>query len=464
MNLKHIYMKRLMMLLALAMPLCFVSCDADPAQPDVDTEQEDSQNPGDSQNPSDSEGPSDSDGSEETLTPEEQLARLQNVPHIYIDTKNVPINSKENYVEGTITVRDSEKLYSDVEEFTAPMGIRGRGNSTWTFPKKPWKVKLKEKASILGMPADKEWCLLANYSDRTLVRNITVMKLSEICGFSWTPKMCSVEVTLNGEYQGVYTFSEHKKVSKNRVNIDLVGASDNEGEAVTGGYYLEIEEAQDEDVCWTTRMEIPMMFSDPSNPTEQQQEYVKGLFYDFEQTLYDEDYSEETGYRNYIDVKSFIDNLIVQEFTKNPDGNLRKSTFLTKEIGKKLEMYHIWDFDLTLGNAGFHGSPVGGGPENLCIMPQRWYKYLSNDRLFVDDLKTRWNELYPRFKEVPDFIREQTLYLEKAAARNFSVWSIYETVSWVGVQPRGSYEGEVEYLLDFYTRRLEWLNTAINNM
>ena len=233
---------------------------------------------------------------------------------------------------------------------------------------------------------------------------------------------------------------------------------------VTGGYYLEIEETQDEDVCWITRMEIPMMFSDPDNPTQQQQEYVKGLFYDFEQTLYDEDYSEETGYRNYIDVKSFVDNLIIQEFTKNPDGNLRKSTFLTKEIGKKLEIYLVWDFDLTLGNAGYFGSQVGSGPENFCIIPQRWYGPLCKDRLFVNDLKARWNELYPQFQEVPDFIREQVLYLEKAAARNFSVWSIYETVSWVGVQPQGSYKGEVEYLVNFYTRRLEWINEAINNM
>lgn len=85
------------------------------------------------------------------------------------------------------------------------MGIRGRGNSTWGFPKKPWKVKLKEKASLLGMPADKEWALLANYADRTLLRNVTVMHLSEICNFPWTPRMRSVEVYLNNAYQGVYT-------------------------------------------------------------------------------------------------------------------------------------------------------------------------------------------------------------------------------------------------------------------
>ena len=86
------------------------------------------------------------------------------------------------------------------------MKIRGRGNSTWDMPKKPYKVKLESKASILGMPADKEWALLANYADKTLLRNVTAMEISRICGFKWTPRMVSVEVYMNGKYEGVYTF------------------------------------------------------------------------------------------------------------------------------------------------------------------------------------------------------------------------------------------------------------------
>ena len=153
------------------------------------------------------------------LEQEEDLARRQNIPTVYIDTKGAGIYDKENYVDGTIIIKDPHKLYSDVAEFSAAMGIRGRGNSTWSFPKKPYKVKLKEKASIFGMGADKEWALLANYSDRTLMRNILAMKLSEICGFSWTPHMYSVHVYLNNKYQGVYTLCEHKKVHKDRVDI-----------------------------------------------------------------------------------------------------------------------------------------------------------------------------------------------------------------------------------------------------
>ncbi len=394
-----------------------------------------------------------------------EIERRQHIPIIYLTTKNsAPINDKKNYVDGTIRIWDPEKLYSDVEEFTADMGIRGRGNSTWSFPKKPWKVKLDSKASLLGMPADKEWALLANYADRTLIRNIVAMKLSEICGFSWTPRMRSVEVYLNGYYQGVYTLCEHKKVSSDRVDIDVVGENDNEGDALTGGYYLEIEEQQDETTCWWTAMGVPMMFSDPEEPTAQQLAYVKGLFDSFENALKSKDFSESTGYPKYIDVDSFIDFYIVQELTKNVDGNLRKSSFITKERGKKMEMYHLWDFDLTLGNCGYFWDGVGNGPENFWIKIDKWFPYLFADPAFVDKVQKRWNELMPEFEKIPEFIDDQALTLAKAQERNFQVWSIWDSVDWVKFPSLGSYEKEVDYLKEFYTKRLQWLDRELNKL
>ncbi|MBO5075440.1 MAG: CotH kinase family protein [Bacteroidales bacterium] len=396
---------------------------------------------------------------------QKEMERRQNIPVIHIKTKNsAPILNKKDYVDGTITISDPEKLYSDVAEFSAEMGIRGRGNSTWSFPKKPWKVKLKEKASLLGMPADKEWALLANYADRTLVRNIVAMKLSEICGFSWTPRMHSVEVYLNGKYQGVYTLCEHKKVSSDRVDIDVVGEDVTGGDAITGGYYLEIEEQQDETTCWWTSMGVPMMFSDPEEPNSEQLAYVKGLFESFEQALWAKDYSQTSGYPKYIDVDSFVDYYIVQELTKNIDGNLRKSSFITKERGKKMEMYHLWDFDLTLGNCGYFWGNVGNGPDNFWIKLDKWYPHLFADPAFVDKVQKRWNELKPEFDKIPEFIDEQTFYLAKAQERNFKVWSIWESVDWVYFPSLGSYEKEVDYLKEFYTKRLEWLDTELNKL
>lgn len=394
-----------------------------------------------------------------------EAARVQNIPVVHIKTDGgAGIYDKKNYVQGSITIDDPECLYSDVKSFTARMGIRGRGNSTWGWPKKPWKVKLEEKASLLGMPADKEWALLANYSDRTLLRNITAMKLSEICGFSWTPRMMSVEVYLNDEYQGVYNLCEHKKVSADRVNIDIVSETDNSGDAVTGGYYLEIEEQQDETTCWWTTMGVPMMFSDPEEPTSEQLSYVKNLFESFEQALLAKDWSESTGYPKYIDVDSFINYYVVQELTKNIDGNLRKSSFITKERGKKMEMYHLWDFDLTLGNCGYFWDGVGNGPENFWIKLDKWYPHLFSDPAFVDAVQKRWNELMPQLESIPAFIDEQAFSLEKARKRNFERWDIRESVDWVKFPSLGSYEKELEYLKEFYSERLEWLDREINKL
>lgn len=396
---------------------------------------------------------------EEDKLAQEELKRRQNIPTVYIDTKGAGIYDKENYVDGTITIKDPEKLYSDVAEFSAAMGIRGRGNSTWSFPKKPYKVKLKEKASIFGMGADKEWALLANYADRTLMRNILAMKLSEICGFSWTPHMYSVHVYLNNKYQGVYTLCEHKKVHKDRVDIDLDA----------GDVYLEIEQQQDETTCWWTGMGVPMMFSDPEEPSAELLAEIKKHFEDFEKSLYSLDMADpKKGYAAYIDVDSFIDYYIVQELAKNTDGNLRKSSFITKKKGQKMEMYHLWDFDLTFGNSG----GLLHDPEGFFIkdftpgwyIGDNWFNRMMKDPAFVDRLQARWNELYPQLQSMLDFIDEQALVLDKAQQENFKVWSIWESVDWVDCPSLGSYEKEVNFLKEFYHKRLEWMNNAINEL
>ena len=396
---------------------------------------------------------------EEEKREQKELERRQTIPVIYIDTKGQPIRDKENYVGGTITIKDPELLYSEVEEQTMSMGIRGRGNSTWGFPKKPYKVKLDSKASVFGMPEDKEWCLLANYTDRTLLRNVVAMRLSSICGFAWTPRMVSVELYLNNKYQGVYTFCEHKKVSSDRVDIDVDA----------GDVYLEIEQQQDETICWWTGMGVPMMFSDPEEPAADQQNYIKDYFADFEASLYAPDFADpETGYASYIDVDSFIDYFIVQELAKNTDGNLRKSSFITKEVGKKMEMYHLWDFDLTFGNSGWvMHDPVGWWIKDYkpdCTIGDNWFNRMFQDPAFVAKVKARWEELLPQLREIPDFIDKQALYLDKAKDRNFTVWDINASVDWVECPSLGSYQKEVDFLKEFYTKRVSWMTNALKNM
>jgi len=395
-------------------------------------------------------------------------------PTVYIYTQNNAAIKKDTYVPGTIRIEDPKNTYSKDGNLDATMRIKGRGNATWnSFPKKPYRIKLDEKAKVFGLPKNKDWVLLANYSDKSLLRNEVAMEISRICGMKWTPVFYPVELYLNGTYQGCYDFGDHKEVAKHRVDITTVSESDNTGDAVTGGYYLEIEQAQDEPVSWMTTMGIPMMFKEPENPTKAQQNYIKSYFNDFERALQSDSFDDiNKGYAKYIDVGSFINYYIIQELTKNVDGNLRKSTFITKERGGKLTMYHVWDFDFTLGNCDYFDDFYGltNGPADFFIRDfglqgkgWGWYSRLFQDKVFCQRVKNRWNEVKKDLQsQIPKFIDTQSEYIREAADRNFTLWRILDVYVWPNPVIPGSYEGEVEYLKSFYQERFKWLDTEIN--
>ena len=410
------------------------------------------------------------------LTYTVDVERALRFPTVYITTDGgAPILDKDNYVPGTIRIEDPDCRYSNTPRYESRMGIRGRGNSTWGMPKKPWKVKLDNKMRIFDISNDKEWALLANYADKTLIRNIVAMEISRICDMKWTPAMYSVDVYLNDVYQGCYTWTEHKKVSEERVNLDIVGPGDNEGEAVTGDYYFEIEQQMDETTCFWTDNGVPMMFSDPEVPTGPQLAYVKGYFHDFETALFGSNFADpENGYAKYIDVPSFINYYIIQELTKNIDGNIRKSSFLTKERGQKLEMYHVWDFDLTLGNCdyfqdmypGVDNTATGWFIKNCSLagVNSGWFWRLFQDPAFVRQVKQRWNSVKAQLRAVPDFIDMNAQLIDGAQKRNFQKWTILNQYVWPNQWVLGDYTLEVKAMKQFYEQRLEWLDDAINKL
>ena len=383
------------------------------------------------------------------------------LPMVNITTEGgKAITSKEDYVNGKLSIINPDNKYGFADGFSADMKIRGRGNSTWGMPKKPWKIKFNEKQCLFDMSTDKEWCLLANYTDKTYVRNIVAMELSRICGFKWTPGMVSVEVTLNGKYQGIYSFGEHKKVSKERVNIDIEN----------GDILFEIEEQMDEPVCWWTELDVPMMFSDPSEPSQEQISQAKKFVKDFETALKAEDYGT---LQKYADLESFANNFIIQELTKNIDGNLRKSSFITLEKGGRMEMYHVWDFDLSQGNADYYGNPPGKGPQGWWVKDfgargknTGWYWRLFKLEEFRKLVKERWNKLYPEFQKIPDYIDRQSRIIgEEAIARDEKAWpySQYRSQDWWNASHTfTTYDAELDYYKKFYSDRLEWMNNSIN--
>ena len=378
------------------------------------------------------------------------------IPTVHITTEGgKPVDSKDNYVKAAFRFEDPSRFYTDEESLELTGRIKGRGNTTWGMPKKPYRIKLDEKAHVFSRWGNKDWILLANYSDKTLLRNIMAMEISRICGMSWTPMMLSVEVYLNGQYQGVYAFSDHKEIAGHRVNIEVAKETDLEG-----GYYLELEEAMDEPVCFKTVWDTPVMFHEPEQPTAAQQKYVKDWFDGYEHALEKVQGQHDYSYRNYIDVPSFINYYIIQEITKNPDGNVRKSTYLTKEKGKPLEMYHVWDFDITLGNCDYTNFEK---PEGWQMRYVKWYNQLFFDPAFKKAVVDRWNELYPTLlTQVPAFLDRQHALMAGAEARNFDRWKILGVKVWPNYYFFPTYEEEYAFLKEFYEARLAWLNDRIN--
>ena len=395
------------------------------------------------------------------------------VPSIHINTKGgVPILDKENYVEAEIRVNGGDKY----DDFSGTTSIRGRGNSTWGMPKKPYKLKLDTEAPLLGMNSHREWAVLADYLDKSLLRNITAFETARIAEMSWTPSSVSFELYLNGAYQGVYAMTEQVRASEVRFDMEVVKPSDNAGEALTGGYLLELDFHYDEAYKFKTDRELlPIMFKDPKKPTAEQFNFVKSYYNLAEQTLYSEGFRDsQSGYRKYIDVESFINYFIVQELAKNVDGNMRGSCYMAIRRNGKIEQPLVWDFDLAFGNADHitweQGASSAGWEGWYIKTCSPWFDRFFEDPQFVAELKDRWNELKPKLDKLPSFIKDQALMLNDAQARNFSSkdsggagWNIKKT-EWNTTRISGSYDAEVDYLVNFVEKRIGWLDTNINKL
>jgi len=275
--------------------------------------------------------------------------RIQNtgLPIIIINTPGAKqIDSKTEWISNTeikIILPDGTIDYEDKQ-----LQIRGRGNSTWGFPKKPFALKLSKKSKILDMPKHKRWILLANWLDRTLLRNEFSFEISRNTDLAWTPRGKFVEVILNGKHIGNYYICEQIKVDKNRVNIREMLNTDIEDSTKTGGYLVELDRNYDEKFKFrSVYKNFPYMFKEPDDEVLQleQFEYFKNYINTLETLLYSNNWLENREYSQYMDLYSFADWRIVNELTMNWEPNHPKSTYLYKDVKGKLTAGPVWDFD-----------------------------------------------------------------------------------------------------------------------
>ena len=168
----------------------------------------------------------------------QEYVQQTDLPTIYIETEGGrPIVSKEDYVDAVLHYVDS----NGVKTYDA-LGVRGRGNSTWNLEKKPYRIKFAEKQEFMGpeRAKAKSWTLLANFADKTLLRNAVAACIGDFAGQPFTAGAQFVDLVLNGTYLGNYQLSDQVEVRKKRVDIDEQDEIPTEDANITGGYFLEV--------------------------------------------------------------------------------------------------------------------------------------------------------------------------------------------------------------------------------
>ena len=369
------------------------------------------------------------------------------LPVVYITTPGaatIPPKTEDWLAGAQVTIYNTDCSV----DFSGTSSIRGRGNSTWKFPKKPYALKLDSKAEILGMPKHKRWVLLANWLDRTLLRNHISFKIAMQTDLAWTPRGEFVEVVLNGNHIGNYYLCEHIKVDKNRVNIDEL-----DDDEIDGGYMMELDTYYDEPFKFkSSHKNFPYMFKDPDEVNDSQFAFFRDYINNLEDALYTSSRFSTREYAQYLDVDSFVDWWLTQELTGNTETKHPKSTYVHKDKGGKLIAGPVWDFDwktFRLNN------------ESWVSKSTLYFDVLFNDPVFVATVKERWNKHEARFREITAFIQAEADRIKNSEELNYRMWPVtQDTNGDIDL----SFAEAIARMKTSYEQKLEFMDREINAM
>lgn len=388
----------------------------------------------------------------------------------------------------------------DVER--ALCGARLRGNTTQNFPKKPFALKFDKKVGPQGMPTDKRWELLANWMDRTMLRNAVAQDVAQRTanaladGLGWNPRGVNIELVINGRHVGNYYLIEKVKIDGDRINIhdcyeDVVDDGNTNPTVADCGYLLEFDDAMDEVNCFRTGRGLPVMFKDevPENGT---------LFNAVKDKIeYIEDNLEAGNYAaayEQLDINSVIDYFLVQELVFNNEYKHPKSVYMYIDGDSKLTAGPVWDFDwqtfiipeLVRAYGGIYeeqlretdewlygGSKLAEGTgwpwdSYKNDMPYMWYPLLFKDATFRSKVTERWATLYPALLGVTDEIDRLAEQNRVSDQFNFAMWptvTVKRNATDFSVAFNGdeemSFDEAIQSMKKAYTDRLEWMNNQI---
>lgn len=323
---------------------------------------------------------------------------------------NAPINSTDIYVPATISIDGLDTF----DDYKGSAQIRGRGNSTWNLPKKPYKFKLDEKAGLLDMASEKDWILLANYLDGTHLLNAVAMKAGQLMNLPFTNHIEPVEVYLNGQYQGLYMLTEQIEVKKNRVNIG------------DEGILLQLEQYFDEDWKFrSTAYRLPVMVMHPELTDAAELAPIMTQFEQMEALVARPDFPNNT-ILDYLDAESVANYFLVNMLCDNRELNHPKSTFLYKTKTGKWTMGPIWDFDWAYAYEKTQRHFSTFDQSMLWSPPSDGTRFFSR-LMTIPAVKTAMKQKWADFKaqklpELLTYVDQYALLIEEARARDYQKW------------------------------------------
>ncbi|MEI6602506.1 MAG: CotH kinase family protein [Clostridia bacterium] len=376
--------------------------------------------------------------------------------------------------------------------------ICGRGNSTWynaqpsdwskgPIKKAPFKIEFPSKVEMLGMGADKTWVLLANRTDKTMIRNAIALDIASKLSFQFTSRYRWVELYLNGDYKGLYQLADQVEESDTRVSIQNLVVNDPQP-----SFLLEWDDkvrnddwmynlsnwpstidpggqpVANKDYFYFTvsnNTQHSFVFKYPKEkdlatvPGDAARTYIKNYIASANTAM--KNAATSSDYLNYIDVNSFYDFYIVNEFTNNFDCSSHSSIYMYKPKDGKLTMGPVWDFDLSMGSAS--GSI---NAQQWLMTGSPWFASLLKNATFKQGLKARWNAVKSIVKAQGfDDVDNLASVVGAAAQRNHDKWkelsiNTYDTSTSVPLP--GTYSGEISRLKTWLSTKYTWLDTQIN--
>ena len=435
---------------------------------------------------------------------------LSKLPVIYIDIENgATVTSKDVYLDSQLTMQGNDEWNSETTKlYVGASEIKGRGNSTWGLPKKPYRLKFDKGIDLFGYGKSKHWVLLANYYDTTFLRN----KIGyDLAGDMDIPYMQSilVDLVMNGEYVGNYQFCEHVRIDDERVEVTdwegigedaaaaIVEANDLGDDAldelegtmaenfswidtdsiqynnvtykvsdyieypdVSGGYLLEMDTNYDEVSKFRTNDNVPIMFKGPefANTSKSMMNYVKTYIQAFEDAVKAPNYTAEhedtvKHYTELFDMQSLVDNWLIQELFFNEDF-MKKSTYMYKDHGELFKMGPVWDLDWASGAEQSAAKPYNQWQTtyfNADCQRDQWYKYMAKDPYFIKLAQERYLEI--RDSYIVEMMNDIDTYSEQiavSAQKTLDIW-----------RKGKNYESEMTKFKTWMNNRLEFLDDKI---